>query len=43
MKLEIPRETETLYYVYLMQHHIRVRDQIMWIRAQAALNTRVSL
>lgn len=43
MKLGIPREAETLYHVYLMQHHIRVRDQIMWIRAQAALNTRVSL
>lgn len=26
-----------------MQHHIRVGDQIMWIRAEIALNTRVFL
>lgn len=26
-----------------MQHYIRVRDQVVWIRAQIALNTRVSL
>lgn len=30
-------------FIYLMQHYIRVRDQIMWIRAQVALDTRVFL
>lgn len=28
---------------YLMEHHVRVRDQIMRIRAEIALNTRVLL
>lgn len=30
-------------HFYLMQHYIRVGHHIMWIRAQVALNTRVSL
>ena len=40
-EIRYPGEGGDVYY--LMQHHIRVRDHIMWIRAQVALNTCVSL
>lgn len=41
-KTKYPEDLENLFF-YLMQHHIGVREQIMWICAQIALNTRVSL